>query len=168
MFDLYKKIKSFFAFLYSLFLFDCIRGMFIVLKYMFKKKATIFYPYSKNPLSPKFRGEHLLRRYSTGNERCISCKLCEAVCPAQAINIVSGCDKDNRRYSVSYDIDMTKCIYCGFCEEACPVNAIVMGLNFEFSSETHEELLYTKNKLLSNGDKWEVVLDRILEKRIKK
>ncbi|KAF0717326.1 Aste57867_2357 [Aphanomyces stellatus] len=120
-----------------------------------QKKSTINYPFEKGPLSPRFRGEHALRRYPSGEERCISCKLCEAICPAQAITIDAEPREDGSRRTTRYDIDMTKCIYCGFCQEACPVDAIVEGPNFEFSTETHEELLYDKAKLLANGDKWE-------------
>ncbi|KAM3278419.1 hypothetical protein ACQJBY_045969 [Aegilops geniculata] len=115
----------------------------------------INYPFEKGPLSPRFRGEHALRRYDTGEERCIACKLCEAICPAQAITIEAEEREDGSRRTTRYDIDMTKCIYCGFCQEACPVDAIVEGPNFEFSTETHEELLYDKEKLLENGDRWE-------------
>jgi NADH dehydrogenase (ubiquinone) Fe-S protein 8 len=117
--------------------------------------VTINYPYEKGYLSPRFRGEHALRRYPSGEERCIACKLCEAACPAQAITIEVQEREDGARRTTRYDIDMTKCIYCGFCQEACPVDAIVEGPNFEFATETHEELLYDKEKLLSNGDKWE-------------
>eukprot|EP00984_Skeletonema_dohrnii_P006511 scaffold2340_cov69-Skeletonema_dohrnii-CCMP3373.AAC.4 len=120
-----------------------------------KPKVTINYPYEKGYLSPRFRGEHALRRYPSGDERCIACKLCEAACPAQAITIDAEEREDGARRTTRYDIDMTKCIYCGFCQEACPVDAIVEGPNFEFATETHEELLYDKEKLLSNGDKWE-------------
>lgn len=120
------------------------------------------YPHEKGPLSPRFRGEHALRRYASGEERCIACKLCEAICPAQAITIEAEPRADGSRRTTRYDIDMTKCIYCGFCQEACPVDAIVevnkrlmQGPNFEYATETHEELLYNKEKLLANGDKWE-------------
>ena len=143
-----KAIKSFA--LYELFL-----GMFLTLKYMFKTKVTINYPHEKGPLSPRFRGEHALRRYPNGEERCIACKLCEAVCPAQAITIEAEPREDGSRRTTRYDIDMSKCIYCGLCEESCPVDAIVEGPNYEFATETREELMYNKEKLLSNGDKWE-------------
>ena len=122
---------------------------------MFKPKVTVNYPYEKGPLSPRFRGEHALRRYPNGEERCIACKLCEAICPAQAITIEAEPRDDGSRRTTRYDIDMTKCIYCGFCQEACPVDAIVEGPNFEFSTETREELMYDKDKLLANGDRWE-------------
>ena len=139
----------------SLFLTELLSGMALTLRYIFKKRATINYPYEKGRLSPRFRGEHALRRYPNGEERCIACKLCEAICPAQAITIEAEPREDGSRRTTRYDIDMVKCIYCGFCEEACPVDAIVEGPNFEFATETREELLYNKDKLLANGDRWE-------------
>jgi NADH dehydrogenase (ubiquinone) Fe-S protein 8 len=121
-----------------LFLTEMVRGLMLTLKYFFEKNVTINYPFEKGPLSPRFRGEHALRRYPTGEERCIACKLCEAICPAQAITIEAEEREDGSRRTTRYDIDMTKCIYCGFCQEACPVDAIVEGPNFEFATETHE------------------------------
>ena len=121
----------------------------------FEPDHIIHYPWEKGALSPMFRGEHALRRYPTGEERCIACKLCEAACPAFAIVIESEPRPDGSRRTTKYDIDMTKCIFCGYCQEACPVDAIVEGPNFEYSTFLHEELLYDKKKLLENGDKWE-------------
>ena len=134
---------------------ELIEGMVLTLKTMFKQPVTLNYPYEKGPISPRFRGEHALRRYPNGEERCIACKLCEAVCPALAITIEAEPREDGSRRTTRYDIDMTKCIYCGFCQEACPVDAIVEGPNFEFATETREELFYDKEKLLANGDRWE-------------
>ncbi|TDH63881.1 NADH-quinone oxidoreductase subunit NuoI [Dankookia rubra] len=147
----------------SLLLSELVSGMALTLSYFFKPKVTINYPYEKGPISPRFKGEHALRRYPNGEERCIACKLCEAVCPAQAITIEAEPREDGSRRTTRYDIDMVKCIYCGMCEEACPVDAIVEGPNFEFTTETREELLYDKHKLLSNGDRWEPELAKRLE-----
>ncbi|TMW69198.1 hypothetical protein Poli38472_001354 [Pythium oligandrum] len=137
------------------FLGEIARATWLAWEVHLEKKVTINYPFEKGPLSSRFRGEHALRRYPSGEERCIACKLCEAICPAQAITIEAEPRADGSRRTTRYDIDMTKCIYCGFCQEACPVDAIVEGPNFEFTTETHEELLYDKAKLLANGDKWE-------------
>ncbi len=134
---------------------ELVAGMWLTFRYMFRPKVTLNYPYEKGPLSPRFRGEHALRRYSNGEERCIACKLCEAICPAQAISIEAEPRDDGSRRTTRYDIDMTKCIYCGYCEEACPVDAIVEGPNFEYATESREELMYDKARLLSNGDRWE-------------
>jgi NADH-quinone oxidoreductase subunit I len=139
----------------SLLLAELVEGLWLTLKYMFKPPVTLNYPFEKGPLSPRFRGEHALRRYPNGEERCIACKLCEAICPALAITIEAEPRADGSRRTTRYDIDMTKCIYCGFCQEACPVDAIVEGPNFEFATETREELFYDKDKLLANGDRWE-------------
>ena len=146
-----------------IFLSEFIKSLAIAFKGIFKKKKTINYPFEKGAISPRFRGEHALRRYPNGEERCIACKLCEAVCPAQAITIESEERADGSRKTTRYDIDMLKCIYCGLCEESCPVDAIVQGPNFEFATETREELYYNKEKLLKNGDQWESVLDKNLK-----
>lgn len=148
----------------SLFLKEFVSAFFLTMRYFFTAKPTINYPFEKGPLSPRFRGEHALRRYPNGQERCIACKLCEAICPAQAITIEAGPRRnDGTRRTTRYDIDMTKCIYCGFCQEACPVEAIVEGPNFEYATETREELFYDKDKLLANGDKWERQLAKNIE-----
>ena len=149
------KLNRFFK---IIFLSEFVKAIVIAIKEIFKKKKTINYPFEKGSISPRFRGEHALRRYPDGEERCIACKLCEAVCPAQAITIENEERPDGSRKTTRYDIDMIKCIYCGLCEESCPVDAIVQGPNFEISTETREELYYNKEKLLENGDRWESVL----------
>ena len=142
---------------------DFVSAFFLGLKYYFKPKATVNYPFERGPTSPRFRGEHALRRYPSGEERCIACKLCEAVCPAQAITIDAEEREDGSRRTTRYDIDMTKCIYCGFCQESCPVDAIVEGPNLDFATETREELFYNKDRLLANGDRWETAIAKNLE-----
>ncbi len=145
-------------------LLEMLRGMYVLMEQFFRPPYTIYYPYEKGPISPRFRGEHALRRYPNGEERCIACKLCEAICPAQAITIEAGPRRnDGTRRTTRYDIDMVKCIYCGLCQEACPVDAIVEGPNFEFAVETREELLYDKERLLANGDRWEREIAKNLE-----
>ncbi|KAK0624192.1 NADH-quinone oxidoreductase [Immersiella caudata] len=141
---------------------EMFRGMYVLLEQFFRPPYTIYYPFEKGPISPRFRGEHALRRYPSGEERCIACKLCEAICPAQAITIEAEERADGSRRTTRYDIDMTKCIYCGFCQESCPVDAIVESPNAEYATETREELLYNKEKLLSNGDKWEPELAAVI------
>ena len=153
-------MKKFYLILKSLLLIDIVKGLYLTFLRMFSSSVTINYPYEKGKISPRFRGEHALRRYPNGEERCIACKLCEAICPALAITIDAEERKDGSRRTTKYDIDMTKCIYCGLCQEACPVDAIVQGPNYEFATETHEELIYNKQKLLDNGDRWEEALHR--------
>src|ERR671935_146024 len=146
----------------SLFLTEFVSAFFLSMCYFFSAKKTLNYPFEKGPLSPRFRGEHALRRYPNGEERCIACKLCEAICPAQAITIEAEPREDGSRRATRYDIDMTKCIYCGLCQEACPVDAIVEGPTLELATETREELLYNKEKLLANGDRWEAQIAKNL------
>jgi len=134
---------------------ELFKGLAVTGKYLFKKKITIRYPEEKTPLSPRFRGRHALRRYDNGEERCIACKLCEAVCPANAITIEAKEREDGSRRTVQYDIDMFKCIYCGFCEEACPVDAIVETGVFEYEFHQRGPHIMTKEKLLAFGDEHE-------------
>ena len=131
------------------------KGLFLTLKYFFKPKVTINYPYEKGSLSPRFRGEHALRRYPNGEERCIACKLCEAVCPAMAITIEAAQREDGSRRTTRYDIDLTKCIFCGFCEESCPVDSIVETHILEYHGEKRGDLYFTKDMLLAVGDRYE-------------
>ena len=144
-------------------LMDFVGAFSLAVRYLARPKSTIMYPFERGPQSPRFRGEHALRRYPNGEERCIACKLCEAICPAQAIYIEAEARADGSRRTTRYDIDMVKCIYCGLCQEACPVDAIVQGPNSEFAVETREELYYDKQRLLDNGDRWERVIAKNLE-----
>jgi NADH-quinone oxidoreductase subunit I len=134
---------------------ELLRGLMLTGKYMFKKKITVEYPEERTPLSPRFRGLHALRRYPNGEERCIACKLCEAVCPALAITIEAAPRGDGTRRTTRYDIDLFKCIYCGFCEESCPVDSIVETRIYEYHFENRGENIMTKDKLLAIGDKYE-------------
>ena len=139
----------------SLFLLELLRGMALTGKYFFRKKITVQYPEEKTPMSPRFRGLHAQRRYANGEERCIACKLCEAVCPALAISIDLEERDDGTRRTTRYDIDLTKCIFCGYCEESCPVDAIVETRFFEYHGENRDDLYMTKEKLLAVGDRLE-------------
>lgn len=145
-------------------LIDICKGLWTTLRYLFKKKATIPFPMQVTPTSPRFRGQHALRHYDNGEERCIACKLCEAICPAQAIVIdAAPRDDDGSRRTVRYDIDMTKCIYCGLCQEACPVDAIVEGPNMDYSTLTREDLFYNKDILLNNGKTFEKDINAMIQ-----
>ena len=146
------RIVSFFR---SLLLIELAQGLMLTGKYLFRPKYTLMYPMEKTPQSPRFRGLHALRRYPNGEERCIACKLCEAVCPALAITIESEQRADGTRRTTRYDIDLVKCIYCGFCEESCPVDSIVETDMHEFHFESRGETVYTKPMLLAIGDKYE-------------
>jgi len=139
----------------SLLLGELVKGLRLTGRHLFKRKITVMYPEEKTPKSPRFRGLHALRRYPNGEERCIACKLCEAVCPALAITIESEQRDDGTRRTTRYDIDLVKCIYCGFCEESCPVDSIVETDLHEFHFESREETVYTKSMLLAIGDKYE-------------
>ena len=141
-------------------LWEFVKAHALTLKYFFKPKATINYPFEKNPLSPRFRGEHALRRSPNGEERCIACKLCEAVCPALAITIESDIRDDGSRRTTRYDIDLTKCIFCGFCEESCPVDSIVETHILEYHGEKRGDLFFTKDMLLAVGDRYEPEIAR--------
>ena len=149
----------------TFFLVELLGGLRLTGGYLFRKKFTVQYPEEKTPQSPRFRGLHALRRYPNGEERCIACKLCEAVCPALAITIESEPREDGTRRTTRYDIDLTKCIFCGFCEESCPVDSIVETRIFEYHGEERGDLLMTKEKLLAIGDRYEeqIARDRAAE-----
>ena len=147
-----EAIKDFFG---SLMLSEMLKGMRLTGRYFFRRKVTIYYPVEKTPTSPRFRGLHALRRYPNGEERCIACKLCEAVCPALAITIESHVRDDGTRRTTRYDIDLAKCIFCGFCEESCPVDSIVETHIHEYHGEKRGDLYYTKDMLLAIGDRYE-------------
>jgi NADH-quinone oxidoreductase subunit I len=147
-----NRIKNFFS---TFLLFELLKGLMVTGRYLFKPKITVHFPEEKTPQSPRFRGLHALRRYPNGEERCIACKLCEAVCPALAITIDSEMRDDGTRRTTRYDVDLYKCIFCGFCEEACPVDAIVETRVLEYHGEKRGDLVYTKEMLLAVGDKYE-------------
>jgi NADH-quinone oxidoreductase subunit I len=147
------SLKDFFK---SFMLAELFKGMALTGRYTFRRKVTVQFPEEKSPLSPRFRGLHAQRRYDNGEERCIACKLCEAICPAMAITIEAGPRQDDgSRRTTRYDIDLTKCIFCGFCEEACPVDAIVETQILEYHGEKRGDLYFTKDMLLAVGDKFE-------------
>jgi NADH-quinone oxidoreductase subunit I len=148
-------MNNFTQFVKSFTLWELLKGMNVTGRYLFKRKVTVQYPEEKTPMSPRFRGLHALRRYENGEERCIACKLCEAVCPALAITIDSEEREDGTRRTTRYDIDLFKCIFCGFCEEACPVDSIVETHIFEYHFENRGDQIMTKEKLLEIGDKYE-------------
>jgi len=148
-------MKTITNYIRSLFLFELLKGLSVTGGYFFKRKFTLMYPEQKAPVSPRFRGLHALRRYPNGEERCIACKLCEAVCPALAITIEAEPRDDGSRRTTRYDIDLFKCIYCGFCEESCPVDSIVETRVYEYHFENRGEQIMTKQMLLDIGDKYE-------------
>ena len=147
-----KRVSNYFK---SLFLFELLKGMKLTGRYLFARKFTVQYPEERAPMSPRFRGLHAQRRYANGEERCIACKLCEAVCPACAITIEAEPREDGQRRTTKYEIDLFKCIFCGFCEESCPVDAIVETRVYESHFESREGSVITKEELLANGDRYE-------------
>ena len=157
------KTASLKDFISSFMLLELLKGLKLTGRYFFRKKITVQFPEEKTPLSPRFRGLHALRRYENGEERCIACKLCEAVCPAMAITIESEVRDDGSRRTTRYDIDLTKCIFCGFCEESCPVDSIVETQIFEYHGEKRGDLYFTKDMLLAVGDRYEAQIAANLE-----
>jgi NADH-quinone oxidoreductase subunit I len=155
------------AMLRTVFFGELFRGLAVTFRNFFRPKATLYYPDEKTPTSPRYRGLHALRRYPNGQERCIACKLCEAVCPALAITIDSDVGPDGTRRTTRYDIDLFKCIYCGFCEEACPVDAIVLTRIQDFHMEDRGQNILTKDKLLAIGERYEPTIaeDRAADSR---
>jgi NADH-quinone oxidoreductase subunit I len=147
-----ERVKNLFG---TWLLAELVRGLMLTGRHMFARKITVQFPEEKTPMSPRFRGLHALRRYPNGEERCIACKLCEAVCPALAITIESEQRADGTRRTTRYDIDLTKCIFCGFCEESCPVDSIVETDMLEYHGEKRGDLYYTKPMLLAIGDRFE-------------
>jgi NADH-quinone oxidoreductase subunit I len=160
-------VNAIVRYLKSLFLLELLAGLGVTGRYLFARKITVQYPESRTPLSPRFRGLHALRRYPNGEERCIACKLCEAVCPALAITIESEQHADGTRRTTRYDIDLFKCIYCGFCEESCPVDSIVETSEFEYTFERFGDHIITKPQLLAMGDRYEqrIAADRAADAR---
>lgn len=152
-----RQIGDFFK---TFLLWELVVGLSVTARELFSRKVTVLYPEEKTPQSPRFRGLHALRRYANGEERCIACKLCEAVCPALAITIESSMRADGTRRTTRYDIDLFKCIYCGFCEEACPVDSIVETRVYEYHFEQRGENIMTKDQLLAIGDKYEEIIAR--------
>ena len=160
------SVKQFFS---TFLLWELLKGLSITGRYLFARKITVQFPEEKTPQSPRFRGLHALRRYENGEERCIACKLCEAVCPAMAITIESTVRDDGSRRTTRYDVDLTKCIFCGFCEESCPVDSIVETRILEYHGEKRGDLYYTKEMLLAVGDRYEkqIAADRAVDARFR-
>ena len=152
-----ERVRDFFK---TFLLVELAKGLALTGRHLFARKITIQFPEEKTPVSPRFRGLHALRRYPNGEERCIGCKLCEAVCPALAITIETAERADNTRRTTRYDIDLTKCIFCGFCEESCPVDSIVETHILEYHGEKRGDLYYTKEMLLAVGDRYEAEIAR--------
>ena len=160
------SVKHFFS---TFLLWELLKGLSITGRYLFARKITVQFPEEKTPQGPRFSGLHALRRYENGEERCIACKLCEAVCPAMAITIESEVREDGSRRTTRYDVDLTKCIFCGFCEESCPVDSIVKTRILEYHGEKRGDLYYTKEMLLAVGDRYEkqIAADRAADARFR-